>query len=116
VELREVIKTCSNTKVAEAALVSVGGNLAAVVASEAARRDVSVGGFVAQLVHDFERNDGTCVWARAEQAMRGAEQPILAGLYVIVAYGLLAQNLRLALNVSRVGSGKAHRESERMVA
>ncbi|HKN27795.1 MAG TPA: hypothetical protein VJY34_07875 [Roseiarcus sp.] len=94
--LREVIHTCSNEKVAEAALISLGGAFAEIVVAAAARRGESRGRFVVDLARDFERHAGTCVWARAEQAMRGADQPILVGLYVILAHGLLEENLRAA--------------------
>ena len=94
--LREVIHTCSNDKVAEAALVSLGGAFAKMVAVAAARRGLPQGRFVAELVRDFQRHAGTCVWAQAEQAMRGADQPVLVGLYVILAHGLLEESLRAA--------------------
>ena len=92
--LQEVIHTCSNEKVAEAALISLGGAFAKIVAVAAARRGVQLGRLVAELARDFERHMGTCVWTRAEQAMRGADQPVLVGLYVILAHGLLQENLR----------------------
>ena len=94
--LREVVHTCSNEKVAEAALISLGSAFARTVAVAAARRSVSQGRFVADMARDFERHAGTCVWAQAEQAMRGADQPVLVGLYVILAQGLLRENLRAA--------------------
>jgi hypothetical protein len=115
-DLREVLRTCSNAKVAEAALISIGGDLSTVVAAEAANRGVSPGGFVAKLVRDFERNVGTCVWARAEQAMRGADQPLLAGLYAIVAHGLLAHNLRSALKAGERSARLSFEKTELMVA
>ncbi len=96
VRLREVIYTCSNEKVAEAALISLGGAFAKTVAVAAAQRGVSQGCFVADLARDFERHAGTCVWAQAEQAMRGADQPVLVGLFLILAQGLLRENLRAA--------------------
>ena len=85
--------TCSNDKVAEAALVSLGGAFAKIVAVAAARRGLPQGRFVAELVRDFERHAGTCLWAQAEQAMRGADQPVLVGLYVVLAHGLLEQHV-----------------------
>ena len=96
--LREVIHTCSNEYVAEAALISLGGPVAKIVAETAARRGLPLGLFIVEMARDFERHSGTgtCVWARAEQAMRGADQPILVGLYVILAHGLLRENLREA--------------------
>ena len=43
-----VIHTCSNEHVAQAAVLSIGGELAASVAVEAARRGSSVGKYVAR--------------------------------------------------------------------
>jgi hypothetical protein len=89
--------------VAEAALMSLGEPFAKIVAVAAARRGVPRGRFVAELARDFERHAGTCIWAQAEQAMRGADQPVLVGLYVILAQGLLRENLRSASsNAERV--------------
>ena len=105
--LQEVIHTCSNEKVAEAALTSLGGAFAKIVAVAAARRGVQLGRFVAELARDFERHVGTCVWARAEQAMRGADQPVLVGLYVILAHGLLEENPRALLGAKRSPEGPA---------
>ena len=99
-QLREVIHTCSNDKVAEAGLISLGSAFAETVAVAAAKRGVSRGRFVAELARDFERHAGSCVWARAEQAMRGADQPILVGLYVILAHGLMRESLRLASQIT----------------
>ncbi len=92
-KLRSVLGTCSHADVAQAALMSIGGVLAAAVAVEAQRRREPLGPFVAGLVRDFEGLADTCVWAGAEQAMQGSEQPVLAGLYVVIAHGLLRRNL-----------------------
>ena len=50
-----VIHTCSNEHVAQAAVLSIGGELAASVAVEATRRGSSVGKYVARAVVDFEQ-------------------------------------------------------------
>jgi hypothetical protein len=98
---QEVIHTCSNEKVAEAALISLGGAFAKIVDVAAARRGVQLGRFVAELARDFERYMGTCVWARAEQSMRGADQPVLVGLYIVLAHGLLEASLRASVGAQR---------------
>jgi hypothetical protein len=113
VRLREVIHTCSNEYVAEAALISLGGAVAKTVAVAAARRGLPLGRFVAELARDFKRHAGTCVWARAEQAMRGADQPVLVGLYVVLAEGLLRENLRAASG-GGVRAGEASGESSEL--
>ncbi len=92
-KLREVLRTCSNAEVAEAALRSIGGGLFFAVAAEAQRRRQPLGKFVAELVRDFESAAGPVIWARAEQAMGDAEHPVLAGLSIVAAHGLLRQNL-----------------------
>ena len=111
-QLREVIHTCSNDKVAEAGLISLGSAFAETVAVAAAKRGVSRGRFVAELARDFERHAGSCVWARAEQAMRGADQPILVGLYVILAHGLMREKFSIGLVDHRArprGARRLHR-------
>ncbi len=90
--LREVLRTCSNAEVAEAALRSIGGGLFFAIAAEAQRRGRPLGKFGAELVRDFEDSAGPVVWASAEQAMRDAEHPVLAALSVVAARGLLTQN------------------------
>ena len=69
-KLRSVLGTCSHADVAQAALMSIGGVLAAAVAVErsgGANRSARCGG----LVRDFEGLADTCVLGGAEQAMQG---------------------------------------------
>src|SRR5215469_6012348 len=80
VNMRKVARTCSNPQVAEAALFSIGGELARLTALKAARVGMSCGAYVAQVVLAFERGADLRAWARAEQETRGMDQPILAGL------------------------------------
>jgi hypothetical protein len=91
--------------VAEAALMSLGGPFARTVADTAAKRGVPLGRFVAELARDFEHQAGACVWTQAEQAMRGADQPVLVGLYVILVQGILRDGLRAASNRGKRASG-----------
>ncbi len=85
--------------------MSLGGPLARTIADAAAKRGVPLGRFVAELAHDFEHQAGACVWTQAEQAMRGADQPVLVGLYVILAQGILMDSLREASNRGNRASG-----------
>jgi hypothetical protein len=89
---QEALRTCSNTEVAEATIRSIGGGLFFAIAAEAQRRRRPLGKFVAELVRDFEDAAGSVIWARAEQAMQDAEQPVLAGPSVVAAHGLLRHN------------------------
>jgi hypothetical protein len=85
-KLRLVIHTCSNEHVAQAALLSLGGELAARVAIEADRSGYSVGGYVARALRDFDQDSDLADRAAVEQVMRGADQPILAGLNFILGH------------------------------
>ena len=59
-EIARLFHSCSNDKVAEAALVSLRGAFAKIVAVAAARRGLPQGRFAAELARDFERHAGTC--------------------------------------------------------
>ena len=85
---REIVHTCSNSYVADAALISIGGDIARVVADDANRHAMSRGAYAAKLVRDFASHAGDrergCVLAAA----RGSEQPILSGLRYILETGV----------------------------
>jgi len=89
--LREIVLTCSNAHVADAALASIGGDFAEEFAANASQRDVPSGVFAARLVRDFaidadaEEREAVC------EATRGAEQPILSGLRYILARRMRAE-------------------------
>ena len=92
--LREIIRTCSNAQVAEAALASIGGEFARRFAAEAARRDLPSGALAARLVSNFAASAEKEGWKRADEATRGADQPILSGLRVILSDGLRGERAR----------------------
>ena len=81
---REIVHTCTNSYVADAAIISIGGDLARAVADDANRHAMSRGAYAAKLVRDFAREakdgDERCVTAAA----RGSQQPILSGLRYIL--------------------------------
>src|SRR4051812_33772410 len=85
---REIVHTCSNSYVADAALISLGGEIARVVADDANRHAMSRGAYAAKLVRDFARGakDGDALDVVA--AARGSEQPILSGFRFILERGL----------------------------
>lgn len=86
--LREIVHTCSNAHVARAALASIGGDFAKRFAADASRRNMPVGVLAASLVKEFsiraadEERDGV------DEAVRGADQPILSGLRYILSQSL----------------------------
>jgi hypothetical protein len=86
--LREIISTCSNAYIAEAAVASIGGEFARRFAAEAARRDLPSGALAARLVSDFAVKAEGEGLRRVVAATEGADQPILSGLRVILSDGL----------------------------
>jgi hypothetical protein len=82
--VREIVWTCSNPHVAHAAVASIGGAFARRFSQGAAKRNLTSGIFAADLVRRFSRQAGERDWRGADQATRGADQPILSGLRYIL--------------------------------
>ena len=89
-DARHVVHACSNHFVAGAALVSIGGDIMEAVASEADRRRLGSGPFAARLVQDFARRARDEDWARADEATRGVDLPVLSCFRFILDHGLAA--------------------------
>jgi hypothetical protein len=85
---REIVHTCSNSYVADAALISLGGDIARVVADDANRHAMSRGAYAAKLVRDFAREAKCDDEMGVTAAARGSEQPILSGLRYILERGV----------------------------
>ena len=85
---REIVHTCSNSYVADAAVISLGGELARVVADDANRHAMSRGAYAAKLVRDFARGARDGDEREVAAAAHGSEQPILSGLRFILERGL----------------------------
>ena len=82
--LAEIVNSCTNDKVAEAAVASIGAAFYEDLARAAGRREMSVGALVAALVLRFAwRADEFELHALA-RATRGAPAPVLAGLEYIL--------------------------------
>src|ERR1017187_1485448 len=86
--LREIVHTCSNAHVARAALASIGGDFAAHFVATASRRNMSAGVLAARMVKEFSIKAADEEWDGVDEAVRGADQPILSGLRYILAQGL----------------------------
>jgi hypothetical protein len=86
--LREIVHTCSNAHVARAALASIGGDFARRFAADASRRNVPVGVLAASMVRDFSAHAANEEWDGVDEAVRGADQPILSGLRYILSQRL----------------------------
>ena len=86
--LREIVHTCSNAHVARAALASIGGDFAAHFAAKASRRNMPVGVLAARMVKEFSIAAADEEWDGVDEAVRGADQPILSGLRYILSHDL----------------------------
>src|SRR5258708_32520033 len=86
--LREIGHTCANAHVARAALASIGGDFARRFAADASRRNVPVGVRAALMVREFSARAAGEEWDGVDEAVRGADQPILSGLRYILSHGL----------------------------
>ncbi len=86
--LREIVHTCSNVHVARAALASIGGEFAACFADQASRTNVSAAVLAARIVREFSATAAEAEWDGVDQAVRGADQPILSGLRYILSQRL----------------------------
>ena len=90
----EIVHTCSNSYVADAALISLGGDIARVVQDDANRHAMSRGAYAAKLVRDFAREAKDRDALEVAAAARGSQQPILSGLRFILERGLGSEGAR----------------------
>lgn len=88
----EIVHTCSNSYVADAAVLSIGGEIARVIADDANRHAMSRGAYAAKLVRDFASQADDGDERRVLAAARGSEQPILSGLRYILEHGVRPEN------------------------
>ncbi|MFY9657020.1 MAG: hypothetical protein WAK01_10595 [Methylocystis sp.] len=98
--IADMIHSCSNAHVAQAAVYCIGGAFAERVGAAARERGMEVGGFVAVTVQEFARcADGEAMRALSCE-IAGADQPILKGLA-----RLLEPALGAGQEAARVGGG-----------
>ena len=81
----DILHSCGNERVAEAAVISIGGDFAERLRSLAARCDVSVGDLVGRLVRRFATGATERDWRFVGSAMDGQDLPLLCGLRAIIA-------------------------------
>ncbi len=86
--LREIVHTCSNAHVARAAVASIGGEFAIHFAARASRNNMSAGVLAARMVREFSIKAADEEWDGVDEAIRGADQPILSGLRYILSHDL----------------------------
>lgn len=80
----DLIHSCSNEMVAQAALMSIGGRFAERVRVAAQEKGVSVGRFVAAVVRDFARRADDNVREALRERMTGDDLPLLTGLRALI--------------------------------
>jgi hypothetical protein len=80
----DLIHSCSNEMVAQAALASIGGRFADRVRGAAQEKGVSVGRFVASVVRDFSRRADDSMREALAARLIGADQPLLKGLCAVL--------------------------------
>lgn len=82
--IADILHSCSNERVAEAAVDSIGGDFANRVRLLSARCDMPVGLLVGRLVRRFAVDARERDWRRVTLAISGDDQPVLAGLCAVV--------------------------------
>ncbi|GLI94369.1 hypothetical protein [Methylocystis echinoides] len=80
----DLIHSCSNEMVAQAALSCIGGRFAERVRVAAQEKGVSVGRFVSIIVLDFARRADENVREALRERITGDDQPLLSGLRAVL--------------------------------
>jgi hypothetical protein len=83
----EIVRTCSNAHVAEAAVQSLGGEIALVLSESADRVAMWRGDLAAKWVRDFDESADASDKGRVLAAAQGSQHPILSGLRYILERG-----------------------------
>lgn len=86
--ITDLIHSCSNDKVAQAAVVCIGGPFAERVRAVARENGVSEGRFVAIVVRDFALRADDEAREHLARKVAGSDQPILNGLRHVVESAL----------------------------
>ncbi len=87
----EIVRTCTNSHVAEAAVQSLGGQIALLLSEDADRVAMTRGDYAAKLVRDFASSADASEKRRVLDATRGSQHPILSGLRYILERGTRAE-------------------------
>lgn len=84
----DLIHSCSNEMVAQAALSCIGGRFAERVRSAAHEKGMNVGRFVSVVVRDFARRSDESVREALRERITGDDQPLLTGLRAVLELAL----------------------------
>lgn len=86
--IADLIHSCSNEKVAQAALTCIGGRFAERVSVCAREKGMTSGAFVAAVIYRFARRADTASRDALREKMIGYDQPILEGLRALLESAL----------------------------
>ena len=82
--ISDLLHSCTNDRVAAAAVSSIGGAFASHVQSRADDQGTTMGAYAARLVREFAIGASERDWRDLMLAVSGADHPVLAGLQSIV--------------------------------
>jgi hypothetical protein len=88
--IEEIIRSCASDDVAEAAVACIGHKFSAEVRDRAKTYGMSLGAFTSLAVDRFLRHGDEGELRSVAEAMRGAQEPVLAGLHCILRIMLAA--------------------------
>lgn len=80
----EVLRSCAHRHVAEAAVLSIGGDFASEVRAKAGHAGLSVGDFTAARVQQFSRHASERDWHLVTARMHGEDLALLSGLRFVM--------------------------------
>ena len=86
--LEEILRSCSNSHIAGAAVASIGGSFAARARLLAGAAGMSEGAFIAREIIRFSEEASEEQRSDLADALHGSDQPILLGLQLIVAIAM----------------------------
>jgi hypothetical protein len=82
--IQEIVRSCANGSVAQAAVASIGRSFLAKVEDRAGAYDMTVGDFTALAVDRFVRHGDEGELRSVVHSMQGSQEPVLAGLHRIL--------------------------------
>lgn len=78
--MAEILHSCADEGIAEAAVASIGGAFASEMRAEAARSGLSVGALTGDLISGFAIDATERDWRQLAAGMEGADHPVLRGV------------------------------------
>ncbi len=113
--IADMIHSCSNASVAEAAVCCIGGDFAARVHAAARKNGVNAGRFVSLVMRDFAHRASKETLAGLNRKIAGADQPLLRGVVHVLEPALEEDASLYDDEASAFGRGAlcaaTHRES-----